>query len=1376
MAASGNSIALKSFQSFAVNEGLLAKVVEAVKAGEKEARTSGDIKSFEVFYKGFRQNIAIGRIYIVPVKVCNNFKNFPISLLYGTVVRELNLGEEVADLIEKKIGETEFDEYSQLDVQRIKDTLFKDAESEEYRSLVLFAPNWSNIREYIVFKFTGDDEKLSNLLRHQIFSAYFNPAVSGAFDALMTNVDTNKMDLTDITPKLTYPFITENPLKAYPDLQKTGGWSKPKVFLTAKTADAITKEVLDPQELNVFEALDSALTEVTMPETQGMDEVADFKGPDGSNHGNAETPQIDGEQPTTADLKDDSGASTGLRRRPDYGEKDSFTSEMNEANSKGASAKTAKFDYSATNCPDCGNQLDAFKTCPAADAKSGRQFCGKGKEVPNLHLWGGGGGSVAPKKGIQNEQQPARTMVGSTKKADTADNPANEKGGAGAIEVKTDKEIAVTAGFDRNATVCPDCGKELDGFKICRDAKGGGQFCGVQSGAPSPNLYLGDFYKDAPQKGIQREPNASRRVGSAKTAEVDMGQVPSQQDRADVKPSDKTPVNTVTFRAGAAGEGKGIVFGYHMPTGHFGKRELKFEWPIEEATYRRMIKPFVDRKDSNGAFDAFQKLTGGKMACAPFETPFTNVGPGTAAHDNAEKAIAVKVDTISQKGDVEANSPIGIELDETGLPVHEKIAREIWRGVDDNGGYVAMSTKAKAAADKREAELDKKYAGRKKADVALTEESIWAGITEEFGEAPQVELPGEGDSKPTESLPETMTSEKPEEAKAVTEKEIDKAEPKSDRPKSKMFGKGEGDNKEEPKEEKKEETKEASSKTALLYMNDYDIQMAQQILGSDPVLGPAIRFLNEFRNEVNEHSDGWAYWSAPLKAAAQLMTLIQTGVNARREGKAHGVTVDNLKRAMAPIKAFMTRRGLAAGMQMPKLAVKKNAAEIQPDMAEAKSEVVSPDTVDADIKQPTESVEEAAKFAAVERTGDTNATEQYAGEHGCRTYENGKVCMKPEAVIHDGRKYCEKHRPSESKKKKADLGATSKGRGFGNYVRGEEIHDFTNVHTGDLLLEHSNQFDADNTILVSKDEFPEAPNSRIWAHFVNPEDWEERWGEDFCIWAHELGNKKTGIELWRAGNTPEFSEADKIGLNGLGVTGSSKKKADVSSDISEAKSEVVSPDTVDSDIKQSTESVEQAAKVAYGEETVYSPDTLQLAQRLIDSGDDIAYDVAANDGQIFDNVKGMEWFVKAVAEEIAGNEDTVREYLDNEPFLTRMEHGVDYSGGVIAAAGDENDEAVEMGLGDGDLADPAANLPKVTAASKTAEAYYTSRNFKTKKDLAQAVANGKQITVYDPGQGMGGEAEPPLNGTVSVAGPHYPEPHRWYSRVTLSNGIIVGVK
>src|SRR5271165_2218468 len=103
--------ALKSWQSFQINDELLSKVVEAVQGGEKKARTSGDVQSFEVFYHGFRQHIAIGRIYVIPAKVADKLEGFPTALLYGCLVRQFG-GEEMSQLLENKIGENEFDEYS----------------------------------------------------------------------------------------------------------------------------------------------------------------------------------------------------------------------------------------------------------------------------------------------------------------------------------------------------------------------------------------------------------------------------------------------------------------------------------------------------------------------------------------------------------------------------------------------------------------------------------------------------------------------------------------------------------------------------------------------------------------------------------------------------------------------------------------------------------------------------------------------------------------------------------------------------------------------------------------------------------------------------------------------------------------------------------------------------------------------------------------------------------------------------------------------------------------------------------------------------------------------------------------------------------------
>jgi len=66
---------------------------------------------------------------------------------------------------------------------------------------------------------------------------------------------------------------------------------------------------------------------------------------------------------------------------------------------------------------------------------------------------------------------------------------------------------------------------------------------------------------------------------------------------------------------------------------------------------------------------------------------------------------------------------------------------------------------------------------------------------------------------------------------------------------------------------------------------------------------------------------------------------------------------------------------------------------------------------------------------------------------------------------------------------------------------------------------------------------------------------------------------------------------------------------------------------------------------------------------------------------------------------------------------------------------------------------------------------YTTHNFRTKKQLKEAVAAGQNVTIYAPGLG-----QPKDNGTEFVEGPHYPEPHRWYAEVIVKDGIITKVK
>jgi hypothetical protein len=68
---------------------------------------------------------------------------------------------------------------------------------------------------------------------------------------------------------------------------------------------------------------------------------------------------------------------------------------------------------------------------------------------------------------------------------------------------------------------------------------------------------------------------------------------------------------------------------------------------------------------------------------------------------------------------------------------------------------------------------------------------------------------------------------------------------------------------------------------------------------------------------------------------------------------------------------------------------------------------------------------------------------------------------------------------------------------------------------------------------------------------------------------------------------------------------------------------------------------------------------------------------------------------------------------------------------------------------------------------------YTLVNYKTKKALKADVRDGVQVRCFQPGLG------PDLfnyTGSITLEGPHYPEPHRWYAAATLLMGVVVKVK
>jgi len=67
---------------------------------------------------------------------------------------------------------------------------------------------------------------------------------------------------------------------------------------------------------------------------------------------------------------------------------------------------------------------------------------------------------------------------------------------------------------------------------------------------------------------------------------------------------------------------------------------------------------------------------------------------------------------------------------------------------------------------------------------------------------------------------------------------------------------------------------------------------------------------------------------------------------------------------------------------------------------------------------------------------------------------------------------------------------------------------------------------------------------------------------------------------------------------------------------------------------------------------------------------------------------------------------------------------------------------------------------------------YVEPNFKTKKALREAIRDGKDVKIFQPGPYGGNE---PQTGRVSVEGPHFPKPHSWYAQVTLEAGRVVRI-
>jgi hypothetical protein len=96
----------------------------------------------------------------------------------------------------------------------------------------------------------------------------------------------------------------------------------------------------------------------------------------------------------------------------------------------------------------------------------------------------------------------------------------------------------------------------------------------------------------------------------------------------------------------------------------------------------------------------------------------------------------------------------------------------------------------------------------------------------------------------------------------------------------------------------------------MKYVNDYDIDNMLMRHNPDTYAWRAANIIRQIMTEANDHSDGWAYWRAPLSACQKMITIAQ----------GYETTEKDWRAAVATIRRFYTTKGIKAGMRQPFMA------------------------------------------------------------------------------------------------------------------------------------------------------------------------------------------------------------------------------------------------------------------------------------------------------------------------------------------------------------------------------------------------------------------------------------------------------------------------
>lgn len=96
-----------------------------------------------------------------------------------------------------------------------------------------------------------------------------------------------------------------------------------------------------------------------------------------------------------------------------------------------------------------------------------------------------------------------------------------------------------------------------------------------------------------------------------------------------------------------------------------------------------------------------------------------------------------------------------------------------------------------------------------------------------------------------------------------------------------------------------------------MWMNEHEIDRALDLVGQHaPEFLPYVKYLSDWRDVINQNSDGWPYWSAGTRPAGTLQELISKLVESTYRSGVAAPSEKEFQKALVPIKSFATRKNL----------------------------------------------------------------------------------------------------------------------------------------------------------------------------------------------------------------------------------------------------------------------------------------------------------------------------------------------------------------------------------------------------------------------------------------------------------------------------------